>query len=180
MEVETTPLSGLLVIKPKVFGDARGYFLEVGHAKRYCDAGLPEFVQTNISRSKKGALRGLHFQNPNAQGKLVGVTRGRVFDVAVDIRQSSKTFGQWYGLELSDENHHQLYVPTGFAHGFCVLSDTADFYYQCTDYYSPQAEHGIAWNDQDINISWPISEPVLSEKDQRYPFLSELTRDVLF
>jgi dTDP-4-dehydrorhamnose 3,5-epimerase len=172
VEVEQTSLPGVLLIKPKVFGDARGFFLETYSTRRYQEAGIETaFVQDNSSRSSKGVLRGLHYQLQHPQGKLVSVNRGEVFDVAVDIRVGSPTFGQWYGVVLNDSNHHQLYVPPGFAHGFVVMSDIVDFSYKCTDYYHPQDEQGIRWDDPAINIQWPIKTPVLSEKDKVNPVL---------
>ncbi|RUQ33004.1 MAG: dTDP-4-dehydrorhamnose 3,5-epimerase [Candidatus Competibacteraceae bacterium] len=168
MKVITTELAGVLLLEPKVFGDVRGFFLETWQAARYAEAGLPErFVQDNQSRSRRGVLRGLHYQLIQPQGKLVWVTRGTVFDVAVDIRQGSPQFGRWYGCVLDDIDHRQLYIPPGFAHGFCVLSDEADFFYKCTDYYHPQSERGIAWNDPAIGIDWPLQEVSLSGKDQQ-------------
>jgi dTDP-4-dehydrorhamnose 3,5-epimerase len=168
MKVITTELPGVLLLEPKVFGDARGFFLETWQADRYVEAGLPaRFVQDNQSRSQRGVLRGLHYQLIRPQGKLVWVTRGAVFDVAVDIRQGSPHFGRWYGCVLDDVDHRQLYIPPGFAHGFCVLSNEADFFYKCTDYYHPQAERGIAWNDPDIGINWPLADVSLSGKDQQ-------------
>ena len=180
MKVSKTPLDGIIVIEPAIFSDLRGCFYEGFQAKKYADLGIPAFVQDNFSQSKKHVLRGLHYQNPHDQGKLVGVTRGSVFDVVVDIRPASTTFGQWFGITLNDENHTQMYIPPGFAHGFCVLSDTADFYYKCTDYYSPQHEHGIAWNDKQLNISWPVAQPILSPKDEHYPTLQEIAHHELF
>lgn len=180
MEITTTPLADLLIIKPAVHHDARGYFLESFQAMRYANAGIPNFVQDNQSRSKKNVLRGLHYQLPNAQGKLVYVTHGNVFDVAVDLRKNSPTFSKWFGIELSSDNHLQVYIPPGFAHGFCVLSDIADFHYKCTTYYQPQAEHGILWNDPDINIEWPVKEPILAPKDKSYPYLKATANDALF
>lgn len=180
MKITETPLAGLLIIEPKVFTDTRGYFYETYQRERYEQAGIPAFVQDNTSRSKHGAVRGLHYQLPNAQGKLVYVTRGSVWDVVVDIRTNSATFGHWFAYTLSDENHAQLYVPPGFAHGFCVLSDEADFHYKCTDYYSPSNEHGIAWNDPELNIPWPIKNPILSAKDAAYPTLKGIPHDRLF
>lgn len=177
MKISNAPLQDVLIITPQIFTDERGFFFESYHALRYA---LPSFVQDNSSRSTRGVMRGLHYQNPQAQGKLVWVTRGAVWDVVVDIRRSSKTFGQWYGQLLSDENHLQLYVPAGFAHGFCVLSDVADFHYKCTDYFSPQSERGIIWNDPDIDIKWPLSTPILSVKDQQYPRLNEIADEQLF
>lgn len=172
MEVEQTSLSGVLLIKPRVFGDARGFFLETYSEKRYQEAGVrATFVQDNHSRSTRGVLRGLHYQLKNPQGKLVSVNRGEVFDVAVDIREGSPTFGQWHGVILNDTNHHQLYVPPGFAHGFVVLSDVVDFSYKCTDYYNPDDEQGIRWDDPAINIQWPITNTMLSEKDLANPLL---------
>jgi dTDP-4-dehydrorhamnose 3,5-epimerase len=166
MKITQTKLSGVLVLEPDVFGDSRGFFLETFSSKRYEDAGLKlPFVQDNVSYSSKGILRGLHFQNPNAQGKLVQVLTGEVFDVAVDIRVGSPAFGQWFGEILSAENHKQMYIPPGFAHGFCVLSDTALFFYKCTDYYNPSTEGGIIWNDPDLAIAWPVNNPQISKKD---------------
>lgn len=168
MNVVPTELPGLVVIEPKVFGDARGYFAETFQAARYREAGLRlDFVQDNISRSRKGTLRGLHYQLERPQGKLVTVLSGAVFDVAVDLRSDSPTFGRWFGLELSDENHRQLYVPPGFGHGFCVLSERADFFYKCTDYYNPADEQTLKWDDPTVNVAWPdAGERILSPKDE--------------
>jgi dTDP-4-dehydrorhamnose 3,5-epimerase len=180
MIIETTPLAGLLLVKPDVFGDERGFFQETWNLRRYTEAGLDRyFVQDNLSLSRKGILRGLHFQNPGPQGKLVYVLQGEVFDVAVDVRTDSPTFGQWHGVTLSAENHHQLFVPEGFAHGFCVTSETALFAYKCTDFYNPKAEFSLLWNDPDIGIEWPITKPELSEKDKNGQPLSEFSRDLL-
>jgi len=180
MIIETTPLAGLLLVKPDVFGDERGFFQETWNLRRYTEAGLDRhFVQDNLSLSRKGILRGLHFQNPGPQGKLVYVLQGEVFDVAVDVRADSPTFGQWYGAILSAENHHQLFVPEGFAHGFCVTSETALFAYKCTDFYNPKAEFSLLWNDPEIGIDWPIKNPELSEKDKNGQSLSEFSRDSL-
>ncbi|MFM8443856.1 MAG: dTDP-4-dehydrorhamnose 3,5-epimerase [Methylococcus sp.] len=180
MIVETTPLAGLLLIKPDIFGDERGFFQETWNLRRYTEAGLDRhFVQDNLSYSRKGILRGLHFQNPHPQGKLVYVLQGEVYDVAVDVRADSPTFGQWYGVTLSAENHHQLFVPEGFAHGFCVTSDMALFAYKCTDFYRPRAEFSVLWNDPDIGIEWPVDNPELSEKDRNAPRLSEFSQDSL-
>jgi dTDP-4-dehydrorhamnose 3,5-epimerase len=167
MNVVKTKLSECVIIQPKVFGDERGFFLETFQTDKYADlAGINfPFVQDNHSRSSKGVLRGLHFQKTKPQGKLVRVVSGAVYDVAVDIRQSSPTFGQWEGVLLSEENKTQFWVPPGFAHGFAVLSDTADFEYKCTDYYDPSDEGSILWNDPSLNISWPIDNPILSDKD---------------
>ncbi len=180
MKISTAPLSGLIILEPNIFKDERGYFYELFQQNRYNEYGMPTFVQTNVSHSKQNVLRGLHYQLPNAQGKLVGVINGKVWDVVVDIRKKSPTFGLWFSIILSDENHNQMYIPPGFAHGFCVLSETADFYYQCTDFYSPQSEKGIAWNDTEINIPWPIQEPILSSKDLVYPNLREINHEHLF
>ena len=180
MKVTQTKLPGVLIIEPDVFGDARGFFIETFSSKRYEEAGLKlPFVQDNVSFSAKGALRGLHFQNPHAQGKLVQVLSGKVLDVAVDIRVGSPNFGQWFGETLSAENHKQMYIPPGFAHGFCVLSDNALFSYKCTDYYSPTTEGGIIWNDPDIGIAWPVSTPLVSKKDAGYPRLKDIPKDKL-
>lgn len=171
MNVITTSIPDLLILEPKVFGDARGFFYESFNQKSFNQAtGLSmNFVQDNHSRSTKGVLRGLHYQVKQPQGKLVRVVRGAVFDVAVDIRKNSHTFGHWVGVELTEENHRQFWVPAGFAHGFLVLSESADFLYKTTDYYAPEHERCIAWNDPDIGIEWPALEmqPVLSEKDKK-------------
>ena len=174
MKISETELPGVLLLEPKRFGDDRGFFMELFHEKRYAEAGIPgPFVQDNFSRSAKGILRGLHFQQPHAQGKLVQVFAGTVYDVAVDIRRGSPTFGRWVGMELSADNRRQLWVPAGFAHGFCVLSESADFHYKCTDFYSPASEHGIAWNDPDLGIPWPVKSPLLSPKDSAAPRLKD-------
>jgi dTDP-4-dehydrorhamnose 3,5-epimerase len=180
MKVTETPLKNLLVIEPRIFPDARGFFYESYQHQRYHEHGIPELVQDNVSRSCKNTLRGLHYQLPNSQGKLVSVIRGSVWDVAVDIRKSSPTFGQWFGVVLDEDNHKQLYVPPGFAHGFCVLSEEVDFLYKCSDYYHPEHEHGIMWNDPEININWPINNPILSDKDKRFTKLSEISDEHLF
>jgi len=169
MKVEQTSLPGVLLIEPKVFGDSRGFFLESYHHQRYAEAGIAAvFVQDNHSRSSHGVLRGLHYQVRHPQGKLVSVVAGEVFDVAVDIRSGSPHFGKWFGCVLSAENHRQLWVPPGFAHGFCTLSETADFLYKCTDYYHPEDEGGVLWNDPDLAIAWPVASPALSAKDQSF------------
>jgi len=174
VKVVELELPGVLLIQPKLFGDARGFFFESYNAERYAEAGIPlEFVQDNISRSGKGTLRGLHFQEPQAQGKLVQVLSGAVYDVAVDVRKGSPTFGRWVGTELNDENRHQLWVPPGFAHGFCVLSGSADFAYKCTALYAPQFEGAVRWDDPDLGIRWPIEHPTLSEKDAAAPRLKD-------
>ncbi|WP_367026373.1 dTDP-4-dehydrorhamnose 3,5-epimerase [Methylococcus sp. ANG] len=181
MRVEQTSLPGVVLISPKVFGDARGYFKETWSRQRYQDAGLPaDFVQDNLSYSRKGILRGLHFQNPRSQGKLVQVLQGEVFDVAVDIRRGSPHFGCWFGTVLSAENHLQMYVPEGFAHGFCVLSETAMFAYKCTEYYDPSSEFSLRWDDPDIGIDWPQDDaPELSAKDKDALLLRDFPQDRL-
>lgn len=180
MNVIETKLPGVLIIEPKVFGDARGYFFETWQKYRYEAIGIKKaFVQDNVSFSARGVLRGLHYQNPQAQGKLVSVLQGEVYDVAVDIRIGSPTFSQWIGATLSGGNHRQLWIPPGFAHGFCVVSETAYFTYKCTDVYAPQAEGGVIWNDPDIGITWPIEDVQLSEKDKKYPRLKDIPADRL-
>jgi dTDP-4-dehydrorhamnose 3,5-epimerase len=180
MKVTPTKLPTVLVIERDAFGDARGWFLETFSGKRYEQAGLKlPFVQDNTSFSAKNILRGLHFQYPHPQGKLVQVLSGEVFDVAVDIRLGSPTFGQWTGENLSASNHKQIYIPPGFAHGFCVLSDTALFSYKCTDYYSPATEGGIIFSDPDLNIAWPVPTPIVSGKDAGYPRLKDIPKDKL-
>jgi len=181
MKIRSASIPDVLIIEPDVFGDARGCFLETWNRSRYLDAGFPDvdFVQDNFSRSGRSVLRGIHFQRRRPQGKLVQVTRGAVFDVAVDLRPGSPTFGHWCGMELSEDNHRQIWIPEGFGHGFCVLSDTADFQYKCTDYYDPADEGGVRWNDTDIGIEWPVAAPVLSEKDTRLPFLCDLHEGAL-
>lgn len=175
MKVIKTALSDVLIIEPIVFGDSRGFFLESFHSERYSDIGIVQpFVQDNHSRSQHGVLRGLHFQRVRPQGKLVRVSRGAVYDVAVDICPTSPTCGQYVGVELTEENHRQLWIPPGYAHGFCVLSDIADFEYKCTDYYCPEDEGGLIWNDIDLAIPWPIDAPRLSSRDQQHPTLRQL------
>lgn len=178
MNVIKTKLDDCVIIEPKVFGDERGFFLETFQAERYTsEAGITlPFVQDNHSRSSKSVLRGLHFQKTKPQGKLVRVVRGQVYDVAVDIRKGSPTYGQWEGLILSEENKTQLWVPPGFAHGFVVLSDTADFEYKCTDYYDPSDEGSILWKDSDLDIPWPVDNPILSNKDASADRLADLKR----
>lgn len=175
MEVVKTPIEGVLLIKPHVFGDQRGYFVETWQKERYEAAGINlPFVQDNHSKSTKGILRGLHFQKQHPQGKLVMVSLGEVFDVAVDIRKGSPTFGKWFGAILNQENQNQLWIPPGMAHGFVVLSDVAHFHYKCTDFYHPGDEGSIRWNDPTIGIDWPYKkEPVLSAKDQIAPFFKD-------
>lgn len=173
-----TKIPDLYIIEPKVFGDSRGYFMESYNRNAFVEAGLKmEFVQDNESKSSKGVLRGLHFQTKHTQGKLVRVTKGEVFDVAVDLRKGSPTYGQWEGVLLSEENKRQFYVPEGFAHGFLVLSEEAIFNYKCTDFYAPEYDSGLLWNDKDVAIQWPldgIEEILLSEKDKKQKTLKEL------
>jgi len=176
MKVTETRVQGVKLIEPKVFGDERGFFLETFQKERYkalLDIDL-DFVQDNHSRSSQGVLRGLHFQTSRPQGKLVRVVRGEVFDVAVDIRPGSPTFGQWAGVYLSEENKNQFWVPPGLAHGFVVISEFADFEYKCTDYYDPQNEGCLLWNDPELNIEWPVTEPLLSSKDAQGKLFREL------
>jgi len=168
-------LSEIILITPRIFGDERGFFMEAYKHSDFSKAGIPEyFVQDNQSKSEKYVLRGLHYQkDPAAQGKLIRCLRGKIFDVAVDIRQGSPTYAQWVGVELSEENNHMLYIPPGFAHGFVALSDIVEIIYKCTAEYSPENERGIIWNDPDINIDWPVKNPILSERDKGYPILKE-------
>jgi dTDP-4-dehydrorhamnose 3,5-epimerase len=180
MKILTTSLPGVLIVEPTIYPDHRGHFLEAWNTARYAEAGLPsEFVQDNVSRSLKGVVRGLHYQHPGAQGKLVGVLWGEVYDVAVDIRRGSPTFGKWFGITLSAESGRQLYVPPGFAHGFVVTSDEAVFSYKCTTYYQPASEGSVRWNDPELGIAWPVSDPVLSGKDRDAPLLSAIEADRL-
>ncbi|HEX6927542.1 MAG TPA: dTDP-4-dehydrorhamnose 3,5-epimerase [Longimicrobiaceae bacterium] len=175
MMVLETAIQGVLVIQPTVFQDSRGYFLETWSRPRYEQYGIPgTFAQDNVSSSRKGVLRGLHFQDPNPQGKLVTVLHGSVWDVAVDLRPGSPTFGRWVGHELSAENARQVWIPEGFAHGFVVLSDEAVFSYKCTGLYQRDAEHSLRWNDPDLGIEWPVAQPLLSLKDAEAPLLREL------
>jgi len=180
MKVIQTELPGCVVIEPHVHGDARGYFYESFNAQRYRNQGLDlAFVQSNVSRSARGVLRGLHYQFPNPQGKLVNVLEGEVYDVAVDIRAGSPTFGRWAAAILSADNKRHFWIPEGFAHGFVVLSEFATFSYLCTTLYEHAADAGIRWNDADIAVDWPVSAPLLSDKDQRAPFLRDIPRDRL-
>lgn len=175
MKVTPLAIADVLLIEPDVFGDARGYFLEAYNARRYRDIGIDlPFVQDNVSVSARGVLRGLHFQRPNAQGKLVQVMSGEVFDVAVDVRPGSATFGRWVAATLSGANHHQLWLPPGFAHGFVVLSESAMFAYKCTALYDKASERSVRWNDPDIGIRWPVSDVQLSDKDAHAPLLRDL------
>ena len=175
MKVIQTALPGVVIIEPQVFGDARGFFYESYNQEKYESAGIRRtFVQSNVSRSAKGVLRGLHYQWPNPQGKLVSVLEGEVYDVAVDIRRGSPTFGKWAGVMLSADNKRHFWIPEGFAHGFCVVSDFATFTYQCTALYDREADASVRWNDADIGIDWPVSAPLLSEKDEKAPFLKDV------
>mgnify|MGYP001152369638 CR=1 FL=1 len=177
MKIIETCLPGVLIFEPKVFGDERGFFVETYRESMFIEAGLDiRFVQDNQSRSRRGVLRGLHYQLQQPQGKLVRVARGRVFDVAVDVRRGSPTFGQWTGAVLDDIIHRQMYIPPGFAHGFVVLSEVADFVYRCTNYYHPPSEAGIRWDDPQIGVEWPTeihSQIVMSDKDRQLPFLQD-------
>jgi len=175
MKLIPTSLPGVLIIEPRVFRDERGFFLETYHAQRYREAGLDAtFVQDNHSRSTRGTLRGLHWQAERPQGKLVRVLVGEIYDVAVDIRPDSPTFGQWVGFTLSADNFRQAWIPPGFAHGFCVTSEVAEVEYKCTDFYDPPSERGLIWNDPAVAIAWPIQDPILSERDKKHPRLSAL------
>lgn len=178
MKVLETELPGVLIIEPHIFNDARGYFYETFQAERYAQHGIKEnFVQDNFSSSVKNTVRGLHYQLEHAQGKLVFVTRGHVLDVIVDIRVGSPAFGKAITIDLSEDNHRQVYIPQGLAHGFCVLSEHANFLYKCTDYYYPAAEFGVCWNDPDLQIAWPaIANPLLSPKDALYPRLKDIDK----
>lgn len=175
MKVEKTKLDGVLLVTPQVFGDDRGFFMETYNLEKALEQGLPgNFVQDNHSKSAHGVLRGLHYQSPQWQGKLVRTVQGEIFDVAVDIRDGSPTYGEWVGFFLNDENKQQLYVPEGFAHGFCVTSETAEVVYKCTSLYAPEQEGSLLWNDPDIGIEWPIEKPILSAKDEVGVPLAEL------
>lgn len=175
MTFSETTLPGVLLITPNVYGDSRGFFLESYRQEWLAQRGVPPFVQDNHSRSVRNTLRGLHFQHPNGQGKLIRVVSGAVYDVLVDVRLGSPTFGEWEGYELSADNYRMLYVPPGFAHGFCVLSDSADFIYKCTEYYHRDSEQTLLWNDPALAIEWPVQEPILSEKDRNGVPLKELS-----
>ena len=177
MKFEETSLPGVIQVTPTVFADDRGYFMETWRSSKFANHGIDaSFVQANVSQSSRGTLRGLHYQVEQAQGKLVRVALGKAFDVAVDLRRSSPQYGQWVGVVLSAENKHQLWIPPGFAHGFLVLSETAQFEYKCTDCYAPEFERSVRWNDPDIGIEWPLvdgEQPTLSEKDSAAPFLQD-------
>ncbi len=180
MKIVETDLPEVLVLEPQVFGDSRGFFLEAFNAAAFADAGIEALgsggggiVQINHSQSMRGTVRGLHFQHPQGQGKLIWVVAGTVFDVAVDVRRGSPRFGRYAAFELSSENHHVVWIPAGFAHGFAVLSDCADFLYACSDYYAPGCEHAIRWNDPAVGIDWPIDTPILSDRDREAPLLAD-------
>jgi dTDP-4-dehydrorhamnose 3,5-epimerase len=181
MKVEQTELEGVLVITPRLHRDGRGFFAESWRRERYAEVGLPPaFAQDNVSLSRRGVVRGLHFQNPSAQGKLVSALAGSIFDVAVDLRRGSPTFARWFGVELSGETMRQLWVPAGFAHGFQALTDGAVVAYKCTSPYSPADEHSLRWNDPRVGIEWPLAEAMLSEKDEAAPLLDEMPEEWLF
>jgi len=179
VRIVPTELATVVIVEPQLYADGRGFLFESYHAARYAEAGLPgRFVQDNHSCSVRGTIRGLHYQLEHPQGKLVRVIRGAAYDVAVDVRRGSPTFGRWVGIELSAENKRQLYVPPGFAHGFCVMAELSEVEYKCTDYYAPSDQHGVAWNDPLLGIPWPVREPVLSDKDRRYPPLTPTRADL--
>ncbi len=175
-----TGIAGVAIIQPRVLGDERGFFLETYHAVKFAELGIRDtFVQDNHSYSRRGTLRGLHYQLHHAQAKLCRVVRGEVFDVAVDIRRGSPTFGKWTGTRLSAENKHQIYIPGGFAHGFVVLSDEAEFLYKCSDFYDPGSEYGVHWQDPELAIAWNVADPIVSAKDSRYPRLRDVPLELL-
>ena len=180
MKVIEASIKEVLILEPSVFEDTRGFFAETYQKDRYLEAGIyVDFVQDNVSFSSKNTLRGMHFQYPRGQAKLVQVLQGEIFDVAVDIRVGSPTFGNWCGRRLSDKNKHQMFIPEGFAHGFCVMSETALFHYKCSEYYAPECENGLQWNDPDVGIDWPINTPILSDKDAAYRGLADIKIDRL-
>jgi dTDP-4-dehydrorhamnose 3,5-epimerase len=180
MDIMKTKIAGVLVIVPKVFEDQRGFFMETFHSRRYEDAGIPgDFCQDNLSFSCKNTLRGLHYQFPREQGKLVQVLQGEILDVAVDIRRGSPTFGRWVGVTLSAHDRRQMFIPQGFAHGFCVLSETALFIYKCSDFYAPECDRGVLWSDPSLGIEWPVKAPLLSGKDERLPLLKDIPPEQL-
>jgi dTDP-4-dehydrorhamnose 3,5-epimerase len=182
MQALDTRLDGPVLLAPRVFGDERGFFLETWRADGWAGHGIPQtFVQDNHSRSKRGTLRGIHFQTHPGQGKLIRCARGRIWDVVVDLRRDSETFGQWEAVELDDVDHRQLWIPIGFGHGFCVLSDVADVVYKCTSVYDPATEAGFRWDDPEVGIDWPQDvDPILSERDRTAPALSEIAEDLPF
>lgn len=175
-----TAIPGVLILEPRVFGDERGFFMETWQQRRYAELGLPQMVQDNLASSRRGVLRGLHVQHPHTQGKLVQVLRGEVFDVAVDIRRGSPWYGRWVGVTLSGERHRQFWIPQGFAHGYCVVSDDALFAYKCSDYYHPETELAVRWDDPDLGIDWPLAgPPQLSQKDREAERLVEIAPERL-
>lgn len=175
MIIDSDLLDGVLLIKPGVHKDKRGFFMEIFHAERYTKSGIDvQFQQDNLSFSVQGTLRGLHYQYPKSQAKLIQIISGRIFNVVVDIRRGSPNFGQWAGFYLNEEEKNQLFIPEGFANGFCVISKTAVFIYKCSNYYAPDCEAGINWRDPDLNIQWPVEDPILSERDQNLPFLRKI------
>ncbi len=181
MKIVSSKIPDIKIIEPNVHGDDRGYFFESYKEERFIEKNLPvRYIQENQAKSQKGVLRGLHYQLEHPQGKLVTVPYGRVWDVAVDLRQSSETFGQWIGIEISQDNHRSVYIPQGFAHGYCVLSEEAIFQYKCTDTYHPEDEYGLLWNDADLGITWPIKTPLISEKDLKHPILNIIQKEKLF
>jgi dTDP-4-dehydrorhamnose 3,5-epimerase len=180
MKILSTSLPGVVILEPRVFKDDRGFFMETYQRKRYLEEGIGQlFVQDNLSFSVKGTLRGLHYQYPHGQAKLAQVLKGEVYDVAVDIRKGSPTFGQWTGVDLSGENMRQMFIPEGFAHGFCVTSEIALFLYKCSDVYAPECESGILWSDPELGITWPFNRPMLSKKDANYGLLKDIPIDRL-
>jgi dTDP-4-dehydrorhamnose 3,5-epimerase len=180
MKVLTSSLDGVCIIEPAVYADARGFFTETYNRERYRAAGFGQpFVQDNLSFSVRGTIRGLHYQHPHDQAKLVMAVKGQIYDVAVDIRRGSPRFGQWVGVRLSEDNKRQIFIPEGFAHGFCVLSETAIMTYKCTDFYHPGSEKGIIWSDPDLGIDWPVRDPLISDKDRRYGCLKDLLAESL-
>lgn len=174
MQIRQTQLSNVIILELKAYADNRGFFRELYRDTSYAELGLPSFIQYNHSRSRKHVLRGMHYQRTHAQGKLVSVIRGSILDIVADIKPESPTFGQWIAEELSDQNHHQLYIPPGYAHGFITLSDEVDLLYACTDYYHAEDSFTVNWSDPTLNIKWPTTSPILSDADKNAPFLSEL------
>ena len=181
MKIKPTPLEGMLILEPRIFEDERGYFMETHHNQRFQSADIDcTFVQDNLSFSKKNVLRGLHFQKTKPQAKLIQAVSGGIFDVGVDLRKGSPTFGKWFGVVLSEENKRQFFVPEGFAHGFCVLSQSAHVAYKCSDFYDPQDEGGLHWSDPDIAIDWPLKDPILSAKDCQFGYLKDQVAHLRF
>jgi len=181
MQIKPTPLDGMLILEPQIFEDERGYFMETHHNQRFQSADIDcTFVQDNLSFSKKNVLRGLHFQKTKPQAKLIQAVSGGIFDVGVDLRKGSPTFGKWFGVVLSEENKRQFFVPEGFAHGFCVLSQSAHVAYKCSDFYDPQDEGGLHWSDPDIAIDWPLKDPIISAKDYQFGYLKDQVAHLRF